>query len=182
MSKLTSRLSLHTTKQDDSGNPICSTKPVQCLYVIGVIFVLNAVHDFVLRTSEIPVCQNPFLLIIPRLFAGYCFIMCFASRSCPCPTSTNTLVSRSSALNASSCYSPMLSSSSTRAPLPPIYKSILARARFSNSVFTPVVAGLLRCLSCRSTRLSFLSSLQSLPWGLTPPSCCSATSVPQFLL
>ena len=182
MSKLTSRLSLHTTKQDDSGNPICSTKPVQCLYVIGVIFFLNAVHDLILRTSEIPVCQNPFLLIIPRLFAGYCFIMCFASRSCPCPTSTNTLVSRSSALNASSCYSPMLSSSSTRAPLPPIYKSILARARFSNSVFTPVVAGLLRCLSCRSTRLSFLSSLQSLPWGLTPPSCCSATSVPQFLL
>jgi hypothetical protein len=67
-------------------------------------------------------------------------------------------------------------------PAPTNLQKYLGAREVSESLFTLVLAGLLRCLSCRSTHLSSLSSSQSLLWGLIPPSCSNATSVPQFLL
>lgn len=30
-----------------------------CMYIIGVLFLVNAVHDFVLRSADVPVCRIP---------------------------------------------------------------------------------------------------------------------------
>lgn len=55
--------SLHPSKQDENGNTLCSTKPVQCLYIIGMIFFINAVHDFVMRSADVPVVSSSTLVI-----------------------------------------------------------------------------------------------------------------------